>query len=414
MTSIKGKNGEASNFFSTKLIRIPKMKIRRTIFSFILMCFCLSGSVRADESYDQNRPGPKSILKWLLAYLDSSAVDGIDQRYIEVPKKPWQIVVRSNINQSDLKMRSYINAEAYTNSEQGKIQWEPRIRTDVTTYAGAWVGYRGFGIGMAKNVGGDKGNLFTLAATSSKYSLNLRIHHFQTDNPVVHMEGYITDENGTDEYNNTEHFLLFEPIKVKTVMFDGVYFFNSKKFSNLAAYDQSTIQRRSAGSPVLGAMMFYSKVSYDEPLNNDLIFFMNNIGRIKQWQASIGGGYAYNWVIGKNFMVNATVMPMVSFYNRLKIYTYDSYLYQQAIIDSDDYDDDVMINYDKWWIKPLGKKTVKGRVKLNYDARLSLTYNLKDWFFNVNGQFSNFRYKHASSSGRLNDWYVNASVGLRL
>ena len=161
------------------------MRKLQIIISLLLLTANLTVSVYADEP--MNCPGVKSILKRMQAYIDSSSVSGVDQRYVEIPKKPWQIVVRSNINQSDLRMRSYINAEAYTNSEQGKIQWEPRIRTDVTTYAGAWVGYRGFGIGMAKNVGGDKGNLFTLAATSSKYSLNLRIHHFQTDNPVVHM-----------------------------------------------------------------------------------------------------------------------------------------------------------------------------------------------------------------------------------
>ena len=389
------------------------MRIRRIIYTFMLMCFCLSGSVRADESYDQNRPGPKSILKWLLAYLDSSAVDGIDQRYIEVPKKPWQLAVRSNISQSDLKMKSYVDANLYTSTEHGVLLWEPRIRTDVTYYLGGWVGYRGHGIGFAKNIGGDKGSQFTLSTTSSKYSLGLRIHNFETTDPEVHIEGKISQDgiDGAEEFNETQHFMIFKPLKVKTVMLDGVYFFNSSKFSNLAAYDQSAIQRRSAGSPIAGAMFYYSKVTYDHDLNNDFVFFMNNIGRIKQWQASVGAGYAYNWVIGKNFMVNATVMPMLSFYNRVKTYTYDSYLLQEAMTGNDE---EAIYNFDNWWVKYMETETHHGRLKLNYNARMSVTYNLKDWFFNVNGQFCNFSYKHSSTKGRLNDWYVNASVGLRL
>ena len=389
------------------------MRTYKVLFSVLLLMSVFSLSLRADEPVGSNRPGVKSILKWLQTYIDSSSVKGVDQRYIEIPKKPWQIVVRSNINQSDLKMQSHINPEAYTGAEHGNLTWEPRVLTDITTYAGAWVGYRGFGFGFSKNVAGDKGSLFNIGLTSSKYSINLRIHRFETDNPKVRMAGTIQEDGSDeiDEYYFNEHFYILDPLKVKTVMFDGIYFFNGKKFSNLAAYDQSAIQRRSAGTPVVGMTMYYSKVNYDNDMNCDFIFFMNNIGRIKQWQASIGAGYAYNWVIGKNLMVNTTVMPTLSVYNRLKVYTYDNYWLQVALTDSDE---DSLDDFTKWWIKPLDSKTVKGRMNLNIDARLSVTYNLKNWFFNVNGQFSNFHYKHDFTKGHLNDWYINASVGLRL
>ena len=58
--------------------------------------------------------------------------------------------------------------------------------------------------------------------------------------------------------------------------------------------------------------------------------------------------------------------------------------------------------------------TRHGRITLNFDARLSLTYNVSDWFLSAFGQFNTFSYRHGTSKGRLNDWYVNASVGVRL
>ena len=49
------------------------------------------------------------------------------------------------------------------------------------------------------------------------------------------------------------------------------------------------------------------------------------------------------------------------------------------------------------------------------DARLSVTYNLGDFFFNANAQVHDFRFKdNDRNKGSLTDWYVNASVGLRL
>ena len=59
--------------------------------------------------------------------------------------------------------------------------------------------------------------------------------------------------------------------------------------------------------------------------------------------------------------------------------------------------------------------SVNSNMKRNFDARLSFTYEWNDnIFFNAYGQYSNFRYKTDEISGRLDDWYVNASIGIRL
>ena len=60
------------------------------------------------------------------------------------------------------------------------------------------------------------------------------------------------------------------------------------------------------------------------------------------------------------------------------------------------------------------KKTQYSRIIPLIDARLSGTYNCGNWFFNANAQFNKFKFKHNSNRGSLTDWYVNASIGLRL
>jgi hypothetical protein len=45
---------------------------------------------------------------------------------------------------------------------------------------------------------------------------------------------------------------------------------------------------------------------------------------------------------------------------------------------------------------------------------MSLTYNVGRFFFNAYGQFNNIRYRHNTTHGYLNDWFVNTAIGIRL
>ena len=69
---------------------------------------------------------------------------------------------------------------------------------------------------------------------------------------------------------------------------------------------------------------------------------------------------------------------------------------------------------DKYTIQSEGVHSRNNRLALNFTTRLSVTYNWKRYFINANGQFNNFNYKHKAMHGHLNDWYINASVGVRL
>ena len=357
-------------------------------------------------------------------FLDTMAVKGLDSRYIEAPKKPWQSIVQGNVNQSDLKMKSEIHGEAMFEDVKGIVTWEPRVLTDMASYVGVWAGYRGYGIGYSKNIGGDEGSIFKLGATGGAYGINLRIHKFETDEPKVRIRGMIQMEEGGpyEHLDETNEYPLIKPISVKTVSLDGYYLFNGKRFSYCAAYDQSVIQKRSAGSFMVGAMYYYSNIEYDHDYNADFILFMNDIGSMKQRMISAGPGYAYNFVPCKGLLISALAMPMVTFYNRLDVWHYNSNLRESLVGDDganlDFLEYEIYASEGKHLItypeKKDYKKTHHSRISPTFDARLSLTYNIGDWFINAYGQFNNYRYSYGDSSGRLNDWYINASVGIRL
>ena len=60
------------------------------------------------------------------------------------------------------------------------------------------------------------------------------------------------------------------------------------------------------------------------------------------------------------------------------------------------------------------KTTQMSHVTLNFNARMSVTYNLGERaYFNAYGQLYNFRFHHGFNSGALTEWFVNAALGIR-
>ena len=110
---------------------------------------------------------------------------------------------------------------------------------------------------------------------------------------------------------------------------------------------------------------------------------------------------------------------MLTFVNRIKVHTYATNV-DELMEDPTFWDPDITNDkWDEWFygnlrIAPLGDMSFNSGMTVNFDARLSLTYNFGRFFVNAYGQFNNMRYHHNSSHGHLNDWFVNTSMGIRL
>lgn len=363
-----------------------------------------------------------SMLGKVGTFIDSMAVKGLDRRYIDVPERPWQVILKGNVNRSTLLLNaSTSHAEEIIPFMEGEMSWEPRIKTALATYLGVWAGYRGYGIGYSWNVGGDKGRILTLGATGGCYGVNLRIHWFENDEPHVYMKGKVImdfDDTGAPtllplEYNDAVE--IGSPIKTRVLFLDGYYLFN-KRCSYAAAYDQSVIQKHSSGSLMAGAMYTHSSIKYNKDTNADLILLMGDVGVIKSYQISAGAGYIYNWVTAKGLLISAMAIPMLTFYNHHKMWCYDSNL--KDVVVQGGWDEFMDMPEEDFRIREAETDPVVSKysnVKLSYDARLSVTYEWKNRvFINACGQFNSFGFKLDQISGRLNDWYINASIGVRL
>lgn len=350
-----------------------------------------------------------SFIKKVGEKIDSMTVKGVDPNYIVAPEKPWQVILRGNVKQTVVSM------DCQGNMLGIDYNAEPYLKTTPSQYLGLWVGYRGYGLGYTVNVSGDKGSNFTFGATGGSYGVNLRIRSFENSNPDFNLNSDILNESDLETWNDVQ---LTDPIKVKTVIADAYYLFNGKKCSYAAAYDQSVIQKRSAGSLMAGLMYNYTRIDYASDSNGDLVYLMDGLGKVKLWQGSAGVGYAYNWVPARGLLVNVMFMPMLTFVNRLKAYGYTTNVLD-LMADPFFWDPDTT---DEEWdecfygnvhITPAGDMTFNSGLSLGYDARMSLTYNFDRFYINAYGQFNNIRYHHKNTSGYLNDWFINTSLGFR-
>ena len=354
--------------------------------------------------------GLTTFVKKVGTMIDSMSVRGLDRSYIDAPEKPWQLIAKGNVSQTIVSMNADGNILGVDYSAR------PYLKTQPSQYVGFWAGYRGYGIGYTVNVGGDKGSNLVFGATGGAYGVNVRIHSFDNSNPSINLNSELLSEEEQKTWDDVQ---LIDPIHVRTVIADGYYMFNGKKFSYAAAYDQSVIQKRSAGSLMAGLMYNYTRIDYATDLNGDLVYLMHGLGKVKLWQGSAGVGYAYNWVPARGLLVNVMLMPMVTFVNKLKVFAYATNV-PELMTDERFWGDDISNEeWDEWFysnvhITPMGDKTINSGISLGFDTRMAVTYNFGRLFINAYGQFNNIRYRHQSTHGYLNDWFINTAIGIRL
>ena len=349
----------------------------------------------------KGKPTLLQPLYWVKTLIDSSAVATVDRNYIEQPKKPWAVEARSSVSHSVLKMEADWSFEDFM---EGRIT----AKTDngYPVSLGLWAGYRGYGFGYSKQLSGD-GSTFSLGAMGGSFGINMRISSYRSSTPYV---TYLFASGGEVDADEG-HVPMDDPIRIRSFFLDGYYMFNSKRFSYSAAYDQSLIQRRSAGSFMAGLMYYHTRVAFDDDACWPMVLLMKSIGKLKFTQANIGAGYAYNWVPARGWLVSAQVMPMITFYNRSSLTYYDIQdehghsIFQEVESGIDWNGNFTVVEHNE--------DTTGNRVSWNFDARLSLVYNWSNCYLRVYGHYNRFRYKNDDGLGWLMDWTGYASLGIR-
>ncbi len=289
----------------------------RFIVLFFLGLFALSTSGNTirenlmDEAYRDSARKVKSdtLTKWMKQKVsDTKKVvhkfNDIDTTYIEPQKYNFTFMLQNTTTYEIYKLNG---------STGQSITFAPESSIKI----GPYFGWRWLFLGYTIDV--RHLDLFKKNSQRLEYDLSLYSSMIGID---------IYYRKSGDDYKIT-HADLGEDIDTKPlkgVSFGGLtssikgfnvyYIFNHRKFSYPAAFSQSTIQRRSAGSPLIGIGYTKHMLSVNWDNLNDLVKdklhnTYSQVGidttmmfnRIKYVDVSVSGGYAYNWVFAHNWLL---------------------------------------------------------------------------------------------------------------
>ena len=387
----------------------------------IICCLLFSLNAAAQEHLDsvsiqKSKPSLMARLHQVQQYLDTKAKAKVDPHYIEVPDKPWRVILRYKENVVDVDYTQCVDIPASNEHSDWNLCFEPPAASSI----GFWVGYRGTGFSYSKSLTKNAGRYYSISSTGAKYGFNFRLRRFNTQDAR-----FTSTDHNLDTGVETRSDTTF-------TMPDGYYVFNGRRYSQAAAYNQSVIQRHSAGSFLLGATWYQSSFDYSDIRNFPFMIFGHGIYRAKVHQANLGVGYGYNWVPLRGLVINAMAMPTVSVYNRVKTYKYE--------MNYDLSPKEPVDNYGDWnketkrWANGKTHKPIEmadpdshqfdywdiesdvdySMFRLNLDLRLGIAYNWSNYFIGAQAQYNNFHYKNDNGKVNIFDAYARVSFGVRL
>ena len=206
----------------------------------------------------------------------------IDTAYVVRPQTKWTVTARLNVSGAKIESEGMENVQQHFHSE---------LKADYKSTLSVGVSYLGFSLSASLNPAKMMGRY-------SDYELNFNSYGKRFGFDIIYQDAHNYtgwhDGDGMDRIELPEDML-----KVKTLNVNAFYVFNSRRFSYPAAFSQSYIQKRSAGSFLLAMSGMGQHASLDWEENLDLK--MTHIG--------IGGGYGYNFVPGKGWLLHISVLP---------------------------------------------------------------------------------------------------------
>lgn len=113
--------------------------------------------------------------------------------------------------------------------------------------------------------------------------------------------------------------IKFDGMRTDRWGFDIYYFFNNKRYSQAAAFAYSRIQLKSQGTWYLGISYCNQKYNFDfkslpsEITDHMPTSFIDLIYRADTHNYAIKGGYAYNWVPGKHWLIAVSESPLIGY-----------------------------------------------------------------------------------------------------
>lgn len=215
----------------------------------------------------------------------------IDTAYITRPQTKWTVRGRLNVSGAKLEVEGV---------ELG-TPFRSEMTADYKSTVSLGVNYLGVALSFALNPA-------KLLGKYKDFELNLNSYSNRWGFDFIYQNAH--NFKGWHEAEGAERIVLPpEVLRLKSLNVNAYYAFNHRRFSYPAAFMQSYIQRRSAGSFLLAVsgqgQKAETKAQYVSVLR------VTNIG--------IGGGYGYNWVPRQHWLLHLSGLPTFTVYSNTSL-----------------------------------------------------------------------------------------------
>lgn len=268
--------------------------------ALVLIALCCSAlTLQADDSIPAKKPWLKRLFE--NAYEIVKDFDRPDTNYITPQKYNYTVMLQGTHTYERYTLRS---------GSGQSIVLTPKPSLKLGPYVGwRWI-FWGYQLDLS-HLSGEGKSEFDLSLYSSM--LGIDIFYRKNASGYRVSEASQNGNNYGDEIDNAN----FDGIEVGVKGFNLYYIQNHRKFSYPAAFSQTNVQKRSAGSWLMGVGYTHHNVKYDydklrqliarKTSNEMLLDSMLNLKQINYTDASLSVGYAYNWVLAPKFLFAASL-----------------------------------------------------------------------------------------------------------
>jgi hypothetical protein len=268
----------------------------RTFILFFLMSLSTNVIFAESDSIKVHKPFINKLFKNFNILFHN--ITDIDTNYIE-PQHYNYTVMLQNTNTFEVYKFKRKDGAVFT--------FSPKPSCRIGPYIGwRWI-FLGYTVDFAHLNEGSKRRELDLSIYSSLIGIDLFYRKMKNDYNIKSI--FLGDSVNTKSLSN----IPFDGLSSSIKGFNIYYIFNHRKFSYPAAFSQSTCQRRSRGSALLG--IGYTKHSIDIDWSKLNTIVSEKLGHkiadnqmdssltysnVQYTDISVSGGYAYNWVFARN------------------------------------------------------------------------------------------------------------------
>ena len=333
--------------------------IKKILMAVVVMHGCITTGAVAQSRDQQVRAHVDSVLTE--RYYKTS----YDTNYVVRPEGRLTLKLRLSQTGNDFHAKGTVNG----------IYSKADLNTSYKTTMSIGASYRGLSASLAINPAKMKGAYkdyeLNLNYYSSRISLDFSYQRSESLAGDVYRDDMLTPLESGD-------------LSLKVVNLAGYYTFSHRRFSFPAAFNQSYIQRRSAGSWLAGISYQGGSIKTTDELkarNPNAPDVTINVGHI-----GIGGGYGYNWVLGKKWLLHFSMLPTFVIYNRNKF----------------------ILNGER-------KEAQKMRFNMIFNERVAIVRNFSPRYFaGITLAMNNSVFDDDVVVVNQNKWRARASFGMRL